>query len=422
MADFLIQIIMNKINLIAFLLFLFSVGTSLAQEQPKLTYKLSGFVRSDFCFDTRLSASANEGLFFLYPLNVSPDANGKDLNAIPYSGFHSFNTRVGLDIGGLKVFDANVSAKVEADFAGYSNSSTLLRIRRAFMTMKWENSSLLIGQEWHPMFGGVIPTLLSLNTGAPFNPFNRSPQINYNYKSGNVTLTAAALWQFQYHSIGPDGKTPNYQRNANVPEFSAAIDFKHDGIVLGALADYLTLRPRTSFIGSDQGIYKADERLSSFSYGAYAGYSSGLFSVKAKSIVGENLSDMAMHGGFGVTKIDATTGEQEYTNFKHSSSWLNLTYGKKYQGGVFAGYTKNLGSNEELHAASKVYGDGMGINELYRLCGTFTYNIPNFTIGLEYEFTNAAYGEGSRELSDGLFKSTHNVNSHRILGVICYYF
>ena len=422
---------MNKVGLLLIFLIILTSSVFAQQEPTKLSYKLYGFVRTDFCYDSRQGASANEGLFYLYPLDIKPDDSDahKDLNATPSSGFYAFNTRFGLDITGLKVFDADVLARVEADFAGYSNSSTLLRIRRAFMKMQWENSSLLIGQEWHPMFGGVVPSVLSLNTGAPFNPFNRSPQINYSYKFGNVTLIAAALWQFQYTSIGPEGKKPNYQRNSNVPEFSAAIDFKRNGIVFGAMADYLTLQPRTQFISENKTYKVTEQHLTSFSYGAYVGYSHNLFSVNIKSVLGENMANLSMPGGFGVSKIDPVTGQQEYTNFKHSTSWLNFVYGKKYQGSLFAGYTKNLGSQDKLAltdannlASTVVYGDGMNMNELYRFCGIFSYNVPNFTIGLEYEFTTSVYGEGARNVTDGLFEKTHDVSGHRILGVISYNF
>lgn len=421
---------MNKTNLLLSSLLIVASSLFAQQESSKLSYKFYGFVRADFCYDNRLSASANEGLFYLYPLDVNIPVNsgdGKDLNAVSTSGFYAFNTRAGLDVAGLNVFDADVSAKVEADFAGYSNSSTLLRIRRAFMKMKWEKSSLLIGQDWHPMFGGVFPELLSLNTGAPFNPFNRSPQINYSYELNHVTLSAAALWQFQYASMGPGGKTFAYQKNANVPEFCLTVNYKNKNFVCGALVDYLTLQPR--FQSTKEGeIYKVDERLSSFSYGAYVGYTRNLFSVKAKTIVGENLSSMAMLGGFGIKKTDPVTGENEYTNFRHSSTWMDISYGKKYLGNLFAGYTKNLGSCDEL-ASAMVYGEGMNMNALYRLTGTFSYNVPKFTIGLEYEFTTSVYGDKDpvtleyvRNPSDGLFDNTHNVRSSRILGVICYYF
>jgi hypothetical protein len=272
--------------------------------------------------------------------------------------------------------------------------------------------------------------VLALNTGAPFNPFNRSPQINYSYALDKVTFTGAALWQFQFVSAGINGKSMLYQKNANIPELYAGVDYKCKDLTFGAFANYLTLQLRSQstatkydeYYRPQKYTYKVNERLGSFSFGAYAGYTKNLFSIKAKSILGENLSNQTMLGGFGVSKIaDEATGKLEYTNFRHSTSWLNVTYGKKYQGGIFAGYIKNLGSQDEL-ISPNVYGEGMNMNELYRLCGTFSYNIPKFSVGLEYEFSTAAYGRGERNLSDGLFDETHNVQSHRILGVICYYF
>ena len=115
------------------------------------------------------------------------------------------------------------------------------------------------------------------------------------------------------------------------------------------------------------------------------------------------------------------TGEREYTNFKHSASWINIVYGRKYEGSLLAGYTKNLGSQKEL-ISPDVFGEGLNVDQLYRLSGVFRYNIPNFSIGLEYEFNTAAYGRGDRNLSNGLFGKTHNVQGHRVLAVISYIF
>lgn len=71
-------------------------------------------------------------------------------------------------------------------------------------------SAVLVGQTWHPLFGDVSPQMLNLSTGAPFQPFNRSPQIRYRYTSGKgLQLTGAVLWQLQYLSAGPNGKARN---------------------------------------------------------------------------------------------------------------------------------------------------------------------------------------------------------------------
>ncbi len=420
---------MNR-KLFAVAICFLSASSLFAQEEKnKFSTKFYGFVRGDYAYDTRQSVAPNEGLFFLYPKDKLLDANGEDLNAVSNSGFYAFNSRAGVDVTGT-MWEAGMLAKIEADFAGFSGAnanSTVLRVRRAFMKMSWEKTSLLVGQEWHPMFLNVIPDVISLAAGAPFNVFNRSPQIRLDYKLKDFTLTGTALYQLQNTSAGPEGKSNNYQRTANVPELYLGVDYKKENFLAGIFVDYLTLKPRTqssvSGTSSETLTYKVDETLGSFSYGAYAGYTHQLLSISAKTILGQNLSDMCMLGGYGITKRDQVTGKQEYTNFKHSSSWVNASYGKKYKGNLFAGYTKNLGSDKALIENSYVYGEGLGINSLYRLVGTFSYNISKFSIGLEYELTSADYGDsGSYNWSKGTYDKTHGVTNHRVVGVACYTF
>ena len=46
--------------------------------------------------------------------------------------------------------------------------------------MDWKYSKLLIGQAWHPM-AADMPDIFSLEAGSPFGPFNRSPQVNFEW-------------------------------------------------------------------------------------------------------------------------------------------------------------------------------------------------------------------------------------------------
>lgn len=86
------------------------------------------------------------------------------------------------------------------------------------MKLDWKRVGVLIGQTWHPLFGKVVPDVLNLSTGAPFQPFNREPQIAVSYRSGAWEWTGAALWQLQYTSSGPNGSSESYLKNSCVPE------------------------------------------------------------------------------------------------------------------------------------------------------------------------------------------------------------
>ncbi|MBQ5888987.1 MAG: hypothetical protein IIW77_06915, partial [Bacteroidaceae bacterium] len=218
-----------------------------ATAQEKFSFKFYGFVRNYACYDTRESLTSNSEQFYYMPKDVKPDADGNDLNAQPNMMLLSITTRLGLNITGPEFLGAKTSAKIESDFAGFGTSNTVLRIRQAYAKMDWEHNKLLVGQAWHPMMGDMMPDVFSLETGAPFTPFSRTPQLRYDYVNKGFTLTATALYQFQYTSYGPDGASFNYARNAVVPELYLQAMYKNGGFQIGAGIDMLTIKPRQSY-------------------------------------------------------------------------------------------------------------------------------------------------------------------------------
>ena len=142
-------------------------------QKKDFSYQFYGFIRGDLFYNTRANQAPVDGNFYLYPLDHDFDSQGKDLNATPNGSFYTFTTRLGLDMQGPKIGKAKSSAKIEADFGGFSASTTMLRIRQAYVALDWKHTKLLIGQTWHPLFGNVMPDVLNLSTGAPFQPFTR---------------------------------------------------------------------------------------------------------------------------------------------------------------------------------------------------------------------------------------------------------
>ena len=152
------------------------------------------------------------------------DTDGKDLNATANGSFYTLYTRLGVDVQGPKLGRAKTSAKVEMDFRGSGTTFSTVRLRHAYLNLDWGKPSLLLGQTWHPLYGDVAPQILNLNMGAPFQPFSRAPQIRYRYKTGDIQITGAALWQSQYLSQGPEGKSQKYIKNSSgkEPEYASA--------------------------------------------------------------------------------------------------------------------------------------------------------------------------------------------------------
>ena len=153
---------------------------------------------------------------------------------------------------------------------------------------------------------------------------------------------------------------------------------------------------------------------------AFAQYKNDKLTIKAKTILGQNLSNQLMLSGYGVSKIK-DDGSYEYTNINTTTSWLNITYGKKVQVGIFGGYTKNLGTSSELLSEATTYIYGFkNIDQVYRVAPQISYNLKHWTMGVEYEMTTVAYGD--LDLEDGKVKDTHNVTTNRIAAVMIYKF
>lgn len=407
--------------------FLFLNTMLIAQEQiKKANFKLYGFVRNDFFYNSRLNKEGTDGLSVLYPLEIKNDAAGNDLNDVPQSEMLAYGTRLGVDVSGLDILNSATTAKIESDFSGTSGMNPLFRIRHAYVNFNWGSTELLVGQTWHPFFIGMVPTVLNLNTGAPFQPFARSPQVTISYKINKLKFTGAALYQFQYSSTGVSGTSSNYIKYANMPELFLGIENKNTSWIIGAGAEMKKIVPRTSTTVGGSTL-KVNESLLSYGGNIYAQYSNSLFCIKTKTSYGQNLSDLSMLGGYGVSSLDTISGKQNYTSFNMISAWINATYGKKWQVGLFAGYTQNLGTDKALYETTSgvsIYGNGVSGNQMigcmYKISPQLSYNPNNFRIGLEYDYTIAEWGDVTP--IDGVVRNAKNVLNHRILGFIAYYF
>lgn len=411
---------MKKTFLVSiFYLFTLTILPISAQKKG-LEYDLYGFIRTEGFYNTRSNIDVCDGLHYMYPKDHQYDENGKDINSISDNGFYSYNTRLGLDLKGPDVGSAKLSGKIETDFAGNSSGSSILRIRQAYLKLTWnKSSSLLLGQAWHPFWGDFIPQVMDLSVGSPFQLLNRSPMIQYTYRKQNVQLQASAIYQSMMKSYGPDGQSNEYMRRGSVPEIVLGVDYISDNFKIGVNAEFLSLRPRiTSDVNAKT--YKVSEHVSSFSYEVHAKYTKDLFSLAVKSALTSNMAHCMALGGYGIHSIDKNTGEQEYTPFKHSTSWINATYGDKYQISLFGGYTKNLGSSKSLINSSTIYGRSLDIDQLLRASIIGSYNLPHWQFGVEYSLSTAWYGDIQQ--SSGKVKNTHSVTNHRIACAATYFF
>jgi hypothetical protein len=405
---------------------LVGVSGSVFAQKKGFDYKFYGQVRTDLFYNTRSNSETVDGLFYMYPLDENLDPNGHDLNGVGNGNFYTLYTRLGVDVTGPMLGKAKTSAKVEVDFRGSGTTYSLFRIRHVYFNLDWGKSALLVGQTWHPLYGDVAPEILNLNMGAPYQPFSRAPQIRYRFTSNNFMLTAAAIWQSQYLSVGPKTNKPGetstqksqeFMKKSCVPEIYLGVDYKRPGLIAGAGLHVSSITPRTQSETED-AVYFVNERVTGISGEAHVKYTKENWLVSAKTVLGTNLTQTSTVGGYGITSIDEVTGKQQYSPLRTSSTWVNVAYGKKWRPALFFGYLKNLGATKEVPYGA--LGTGTTLDQLFTGTAELTYNIPHWKFGAEYSLCNAWYGDEFDAKAKAI--NSHSILNHRIVLVALFQF
>jgi len=389
---------------------------------------LSGFARIDYIYDTRQTSEAVEGLFTFFPLNKQLDANGKDLNAVPKANFISIASRLSTRFYAPDIFGAKSSAYIELDFTGTSNTNGV-RFRQAYTNLAWQKSNLLLGRTWHPLAVGCVPNVIGLNTGAPFWAFNRSDQIRFDYKEDHLLLSAFAVYQSDYASLGPapgtvsSVKNPVYLRDAILPEFAAHIAYKTQDFQLGTIGTVKSIKPRQytmpDYTNPGGAKYKTNEKLTTYAAQAYAQYQTAGWILKAQATYTQNTTESLMIGGYAVSAIDQATGHEKYTPTQYMNYWINVDYGKKWQLGLFAGYLNSLGTLDNVTGAW--YARAHDIKYMYRISPHVFYNVNNWQFATEFEYTAAAFGEVQPNQKAKIVNASEVANFRTNL-LICFFF
>ena len=427
----------------------FAADKAEVKESPKNHFKLYGFIRNYFVFDSRESVSGTGDLFYYLPKDVAMK-DGIDVNDTPSFRFLALTSRLGVDVSGYNIGNVHFGAKIEGDFyAGLSNSSNAnasvyfpgnskisgtaqARLRQAYATVTWKelplgkedkaSVGLKIGQAWHPM-AADHPHLFSLEVGAPFGPFSRTPLVQMDANLGkNWVVSAAAIWQMQYQSTGPVGASAIYMKYGMTPEIYAAVAYRNKSLLVRLGADMVSIKPRV--LGTKEGAtVKVSDRKTSLLYYAYAQYSYKTFAVKAKTTYGQGGEHMNLMSGYAKVGENAD-GSWNYASMRNSSSWLSLSYGKKWQGVLFLGYVKNLGladpvatgflKKEDVYFCSNGFSN---LNQMYRINPQIIYNIGKMNVGLEYQWTAVQYGDYTKsvvDVKDGQPVTYTTLNAHAL--------
>ena len=428
---------MNKTLISILACALLGSGIASAQEETPSKIKLYGFIRNYMVFDSHEVNAGTQDLYFYMPKN-SNIVDGVDKNAVPSFRMMALTTRLGLNINGYRIGDTKVDGTIEADFYCMNGSVATVRMRQAYVGITRDNLLVNVGQTWHPM-AVDMPHITNLETGAPFNPFNRSPQIMAHLTTGKFTWTGGIIYPMQFLPVGPDddGKTAKsaaFNKYGMIPEVYLGVAFKSGGFLGKTGVDFFSIMPRwkaplivEASIKDGERVLEYDPsvteqittRLFAVSPFLYLQYTSGKFQVKAKTILAQAGEHMNLLSGYGPT-FDWNSMRITYTPMQDWASFISFQYGKKFQVLGMAGYMQRLGTTRKLlgydSSNATIWLNTAAdwrIQKAFRVTPTIAYNLGKLTFSLEYNCTAGWFGEGWFN-QGGLFETGHWVMNHRI--------
>ncbi|MDD4552810.1 MAG: hypothetical protein PHP04_01265 [Bacteroidales bacterium] len=415
------------------------------KKSPLFGIVFSGYVKTDFIFDSRQTVNFREGHFLLFPENEKPDEDGTDINAKANFNILSIQTRLAGSITGPDALGAKTSAYFEAEFFGNINPNiNTFRLRHAWIKLNWTKTELMMGQSWHPMFvPECSPGTVSFNTGAPFVVFSRNPQLRITQKFGKFSLQFSALEQIDFMSTGPDGISSKYLRNSVLPELNLLLQYGFNNPVrkteflIGASVNYFMLTPRLQtevtlspardtvinnivyHTEAQTSIYKTSEKSRSMGGSFFVKVRIPNFTFKAGAVYGDDNYAYTMLGGYAVKSIkDAAKGFVDYANVRSWAAWGEIhTNGTRWQPGLFGAFGQNLGATSDI--TGPYYARGNNIAYAYRISPRLIFNVQKLRFAGEIEYTVAAYGTVN---NNATVSDAKEVGNFRILLGAYYFF
>ncbi|MCQ2976060.1 MAG: hypothetical protein MJ211_14760 [Bacteroidales bacterium] len=390
------------------------------------SYKIQGFIDPQVHYDTREIVSGREEQMLFYPAPKNLDADGNDLNAKGSLNMLTITARIGMKINAPDMLGAKVFGYIEGDYTGSTNDGiNMLRLRHAYVDMKWDKDELLVGQYWHPMVAHeVMPGTRPLNMGVPFHPYSRYVQTKYTRYFNKIELNAIAAFQLDNKAVGPNGASTEYLRNSCLPELNAQLVYRGDNVYLGAMYNYVLIQPRTFTTDNLGAKHKTDTKIGSSAFSIFGKILSENLDFRFQAIYGDNFYEQCLIGGY-IETPKFNSSDYSYKNFGTTTIWADFS---KRTGvcrpGIFVGFGKNNSFGDDFDNSEMIYGRGIDINNLYRIqprIGFYPTKALNFFV--EYELTTVDYGKRVDKMNNlYYYESDYKVSNSRFIMAVVFNF
>lgn len=370
---------------------------SLGAQSP-FSLEWHGFVNPHYYADSRSVVGGREDMMLFYPKPILRDSLGNDINDGWQADMLAITARLGLRVKGPDMLGAKTSAYIEGDFTGSTNAAiNNLRLRHAYIDLRWEHHRLLAGQYWYPMvIHEIMPMTNPLNMGSPFHCYARQPQVRYEYSIRGIEAVAVASWQLDNMSQGLLNGAPAsstlFARHSLIPELNLQLRWNSDMLFLGAAVNIKTIQPQVQSAAT--AMQPSTDKYTSLTWSLFGRLnilercdSKPLLTIKAQTLLNNSLYEGCSLGGY-LMLADST-----FQDWHFNTVWVDIERTRgHWRPGLFLGYAKNLdyGNTDFAHC----FGRGHDLEYLWRIQPRLTYKtLTGLDFTAEAEYTHAGYKE-----------------------------
>ncbi|MEI8355382.1 MAG: hypothetical protein WCG31_04720 [Deltaproteobacteria bacterium] len=363
-------------------------GKMASPVTSKFNLSIGGFVKLDYAYNSvNLGQSGS-----LAPGTGQVPKTSSALAQREQSIFTARQSRFWLKVGGPTFFGAKTNALIEADFYGdpsLAAESPQLRMRQAWGSIDWANTSFLFGQAYDT-FGPMVASTVDFRSGASFGTPNnpRVPQIRLTQKVNLNPDNALKL----VLGVQDPNQNSNNNTGAYSTSFGAAVNVAAQAMwvskALGVAPGYWGL-PMNSLTAGFFGLYgsqkvadNSNRSVDSWGYGFYT------FLPLLKSGDGKNRAMTLSFEGQGYLAANMAFNSATATTFTGSTGALAPAKGYGL-GGQFIFYpTQDLGvAAGYLRRAALNY--GRYDNSTYATANNYQKYNQNIFVNVNYDL-NAA--------------------------------
>lgn len=365
--------------------------------EPPVKLQWFGYVKAEAIYDSRQVFGYREDQLLYFPEKKLFDACGQDINARGTFDAYAIQTRLDLAGFGPDVGCTHSGFLIEGDFLGRTDRTIEeFALRQAYMALHGDGITFLAGQAWHPLCIPIdFPSTISFNEGIPISPFALMPQFRLSFSNEHAELMLTAIGFIGDRPFGPSEAGAKTIRDSLMPDFNILLKINQsEDTYIVADFDVMRVLPRlvTNLNYRERNPFTAI----SAEVTTQVGFENAIWFFR--TIYAENAAVWEMIGGYGVHTLDPLTDERTYAPLRTLGISSEFFWKGDWEPGIFVGYVKNLGAKKTIipnfgpDNESGIFSLGPDIDRVYRISPRIRYYNKNFILGLELEYTNAAYG------------------------------